>query len=237
MAYQYSNAAREIASIKRISTRNLLMVLASAVDSKTGTCFHSVKCLMHWSQLSKGTFYQAVEELEKAGVLKRQRRRKGNRTNLWTLDIKVMESKRISWDSIRPKDAAPEVQHEDGDSGQGLPKPAEADDAEIGAWANITNRRFGFKPGSGAYFTLSKVKELMEEGSCSFERVREVVETLAEACKEGRIHEYFPKAPKAKAGTQHMGFESFSGKWKFCVDAYDRVANAVTVSNAFDMDD
>jgi len=112
MAYQYSNAAREIASIKRISTRNLLMVLASAVDSKTGTCFHSVECLRHWSQLAKGTFYQAVDELETAGILSRERRRRGNRTNLWRLDIKTMESMRVSWDSIRPKDSVPEDQEE-----------------------------------------------------------------------------------------------------------------------------
>jgi hypothetical protein len=119
MAYQYSNAAREIHEIKHISTRNLLMVLASAVDQKTGTGFWSAACLMHWSGLSKGTFYQAVDELETLGILSRTRRAKGNRTNLWRLDIKTMESKRISWDSIKPKDAAPEEQDEP-DSGLGL---------------------------------------------------------------------------------------------------------------------
>lgn len=132
MAYQYSNAAREIASIKTISTRNLLMVLASAVDAKTGTCFHSAGCLMHWSQLSKSTFYLAVAELEKAGILSRKRRRARNRTNEWRLDIKKMESLRVSWDSVKPKDAVPEPQDDPtDDSGMGLPKPAfEIDEEE-----------------------------------------------------------------------------------------------------------
>jgi hypothetical protein len=131
MAYQFSNAAREISSIKRISTRNLLMVIASAVDQKTGTGFWSAGCLMHWSQLSKGTFYTAVEELENTGILRRERRRKGNRTNLWTLDIKAMESLRVSWDSVKPKDAAPEEQNCE-------PQPDLTDQHKFDSWGKCS---------------------------------------------------------------------------------------------------
>jgi hypothetical protein len=146
------------------------MILASAVDSKTGTCFHSVACLMYWSQLAKGTFYQAVEELVTAGILRRERRRKGNRTNLWTLDIKKMESLRVSWDSIRPKDAAPEPQDEP-DSEQGIPETAPAkkaawdyeettlDDGEekLTALCQFINKKYGFQLGSDSVWMPNRV--------------------------------------------------------------------------------
>ncbi len=238
MAYQFSNAAREISVVKLISARSLLMVLASAVDKKTGTCFHSAGCLMHWSGLSKGTFYTAVGELEKHGILKRQRRRNGNHTNLWTLDIKKMESLRVSWQDIKPKDAAPEPQDDpDGDSGMGLPPKAESfsdseqekvDEAMLSTWTTMVNRRFGFEPGTDAFWTLSKAQAIVDEAAGDFDRVREVVETLAEACQDGRIQEYFPKV-KAD-GKLHMGYGSFIGKWRICSDAYDRVHSARAAS-------
>jgi hypothetical protein len=112
MAYQYTNAAREISCVKSNTARLLLMVLASAVENETGTGKWSAACLMHWTQLSKDAFFKAARYLEEKGILTRDRRRLRNRTNVWRLDIKTLESMRVSWDSIRPKDAVPEDQEE-----------------------------------------------------------------------------------------------------------------------------
>jgi len=209
MAYQYSNAAREIASIKKISTRCLLMVLASAVDVKTGTCFHSVDCLMHWSQLAQGTFYEAVKELERAGILTRTRRRKGNRTNLWRLDIKKMESLRVSWDSIKPKDATPDTQEVTDDSGMGLPNVTsdafnvdeeEGDEMKIIDWITRMNKWMRCQVGTDELYTLSKVRAIMETNGVSFARVKEVVEALSHAAEDGDLPRYFPQIKSGSKG-------------------------------------
>lgn len=244
MAYQFSNAAREIASIKRISTRNLLMVLASAVDARTGTCFHSAGCLMHWSQLAKGTFYQAVDELVKAGILSRQRRRKGNRTNQWRLDIKKMQSLRVSWDSVKPKDAAPEPQDEPhGDSGMGLPDVEGAfDELEVVDWCNHMNDWMKCKIGTDEYYTLSKVQKIMEETGSTFARVKEVIEALSRAAEEGRIRDYFPTiGGPGKGRMTHAAFswnlEKSRSKFTLCAEAFDKVHPMVTVSQLFEIEE
>ena len=250
MAYQYSNAAREIASIKKISTRCLLMVLASAVDSKTGTCFHSVACLMHWSQLAKGTFYQAVEELEKAGILKRERRRKGNRTNLWTLDIKVMESKRVSWDSIKPKDVAPEPQDEP-DSGLGLPdvvkkafeddEPRMIDDeqeeASLQEFCQYTNKAMKQKPGTDGYFSPHKIRKIAEDNRVSLSRVQDVMSWMTSEAELGHLGRYIPDISR---DCRHITILSFQKAWSKIADIFDRQGRfetPLTVSKAFEIEE
>jgi hypothetical protein len=244
MAYQFSNAAREIAVVKHISTRSLLFALASAVDAKTGTCFHSAGCLMHWSGLSKGTFYAAVEELESLGILSRERRRKGNRTNLWRLDIKKMESLRVSWQDIKPQDAAPEPQDEPhGDSGMGLPEVEGAfDELEVVDWCNHMNDWMKCKIGTDEYYTLSKVQKIMEETRSTFARVKEVIEALSRAAEEGRIRDYFPTiGGPGKGRMTHAAFswnsEKSRSKFTLCAEAYDKVHSMVTVSRAFEIEE
>lgn len=189
MAYQFMNAARECSIVKHLSTRLLLMTLASAVDVKTGTGFWSAGCLMHWSQLSKGAFYTAVAELESLGILKRERRRKGNRTNLWTLDIKKMESMRVSWQDIKPKDSVPEGQDDPtDDAGQGVPRDEEVDEMEIIDWTANLNKRMKQQPGSDGYFTLSKIQNIVETNGVSFARVKEVIEAFVQAAEEGTMY-------------------------------------------------
>jgi hypothetical protein len=248
MAYQYSNAAREIASIKKISTRCLLMVLASAVDSKTGTGYHSVACLRHWSQLSKGTFYQAVEELEKEGILRRERRRKGNRTNVWTLDIKVMESKRVSWDSIKPKDDAPEPQDEP-DSGLGLSDAVkkafeddepqmtdeEQEEANLQEFCQYRNKEMKQKPGTDGYYSPHKIRKIAEDNRVPLSRVLDVISWATAQAESGHLGRYIPNIPR---DCRHITILSFQKAWSKIADIYDRqgVEETLTVSKAFEIE-
>jgi hypothetical protein len=240
MAYQYSNAAREIASIKTISTRNLLMVLASAVDQKTGTGFWSAECLMHWSQLAKSTFYLAVKELEGLGILKRERRRKGNHTNVWRLDIKKMESMRVSWASIKPKDAEPETDEANDDAGQGLPRDEEeVDEMDIIGWSDYMNKWMKCKIGTDEYYTLSKVRAIMETNGASFARVKEVIEALSHAAEDGELGRFYP-GTKMVGQKGRMTHGAFGGpKFGNIAKAYDKVMNepVLSVSAAFQIEE
>jgi hypothetical protein len=231
MAYQYSNAAREIKAVEKISTRSLLLVLASAVDVKTGSCFHSAGCLMYWSGLSKGTFYAAVEELENLGILKRERRRKGNRTNLWILNIARMEDLRVSWQDVKPTDA-PDTQEVTDDSGMGLPQDEEEiDEAEIGMWASEMNSKYKIQPGTDDYWTLSKVLDILGTHSVSFARFKQVVEGLNRVAQEGRLHLFYPSVEAGKTG--HLSHKAFMGPVKFPdrAKAWDRVEKSVNETN------
>lgn len=219
MAYAHSNAAREIACIKKISTRNLLMVLASAANSETHSGFHSAGCLMHWSGLVKSTFYQAVDELKELGILKTERRRKGNKTNVWKLDIDKMESMRVSWQSIKPKNES-ELEAATDDSGMGLPK-GEPDEAEMAEWASSINRFTECNPGTTSYWTLSKVQDLVDQAGSDFQRVKEVVETLETAAVEGKIDTFLPHiTAKPK---QRVGAAEFQRAWPKLSAAFDKV--------------
>lgn len=92
MGYKHTNAARECSLFKNPATRLLLMTFASAVDNETSQCTHSAKCLRHWTKLAKSTFFVSVKELEEAGVLSRKRR--FNQSNVWTLNIVMLEGLR-----------------------------------------------------------------------------------------------------------------------------------------------
>jgi len=233
MAYQYSNAAREIASVKHLSTRLLLFTIASAVDQKTGTGFWSVDCLKHWSQLSQGAFYTAVKELEDLGLLKRERRKRGNRTNLWTLDIKKMESLRVSWASIKPNDAVPEEQEEpEKPEDISISKAFEVkdddepklddDDEKLHDLCQYLNKKYDLPMDSQKNFMPNRVITAAEKNQVSVAHFAKVMEWIMAWMYSGNLVDLVPTYPIKKGEIMPIGLNYVSANWDAIHSYYTR---------------
>lgn len=62
----------------------VLMVLAASLNSTTGECFPSVPTIARLAELTERSVYQALDRLEKAGFIKREKLRKNN---FYTLNV------------------------------------------------------------------------------------------------------------------------------------------------------
>jgi len=87
MAYQHSQFARECSAVTTPSARLLLMILASAMDKDTHTCFWRWKTLLHYSKLSRSTIASALNEIEVSGIITRQHRYRQSNIYMWHPDI------------------------------------------------------------------------------------------------------------------------------------------------------
>lgn len=98
MAYQHSQLARECSAVTTPSARLVLMVLASAMDTKTHLCFWTYGCLLHYTKLSRSTLAKALAEIEQAGIIVRRHRM--NRSNVYIWKPGVAEALR---DQYKPR--------------------------------------------------------------------------------------------------------------------------------------
>lgn len=87
MAYNHSQLGRECGAVKTPSARLLLMVLASAMDKDKHTCNWRVSTLLHYTKLSEATYKRAMNEIELAGIVTRDKRLGKSSTFIWHPDV------------------------------------------------------------------------------------------------------------------------------------------------------
>jgi hypothetical protein len=87
VAYNHSQLARECGAVKTPSARLLLMVLASAMDKDKHTCAWRVSTLLQYTKLSMPTYKRAMNEIELAGIITRDKRLGKSNTFIWHPDV------------------------------------------------------------------------------------------------------------------------------------------------------